>query len=562
MDDDQRPEWENLDANQVVEEIKREEFHSNLPQDKRTIFGNKYIEKENKGINYDSQPRNDNAALLKGQSGQSGVDFSKVSFDNEAGGSYNDDFNVQQTDMYANGGRSPQRNVQGNLYSQLQNNPNYNPADIQQYGAQRGTQGLQQINTQYGNKSYAQQAQSPSYAREVQATSPMIKQTANAAPNCIFKYFSPDYDKKLWSYVDLEQKVQGPYSGRTMDEWYSKGYLPPNLHVTIGSNNGFKSLKDLADVISNHYTQNESNVLKEQVQQKTPTSLQEQQYQQYQQQQQQSQYYQQQQQHPQQYHQQQQQQQQQQHPQQSVPNIAELMRSHPEYANYAPQLQAYLANKAKNFEPGEQTSSYYQAQQQTNPTQYTPQNQAYAGYNRSTTTPEPQNANYYGGNYGYYNQEPQQKATPNYNAYTKTSPTTAQNPTPYYQDPNNAYKAGYNQPAYAQPQKTQWKGGYQAGATGYPGTGQVGAQPINQGVNAQSYGNTGGNAMYQGSMATSGGGGNNMMYGMQQQQQQQQMGNRSINMGMNQNPSGDVSGYLKNMLGVPRSASRQGEADM
>ena len=77
-------------------------------------------------------------------------------------------------------------------------------------------------------------------------------------PSFIFKYFSPNYDEKLWYYVDLQKRVQGPFSGKTMDEWYANCHLPLNLNVTIGNNNGYKSLKELAEIIVNRSLQGDN----------------------------------------------------------------------------------------------------------------------------------------------------------------------------------------------------------------------------------------------------------------------------------------------------------------
>jgi hypothetical protein len=70
-------------------------------------------------------------------------------------------------------------------------------------------------------------------------------------PSFIFRYFSQDYDDKVWYYIDLQKKVQGPFSGKMMDEWYYNGHLPLELHVTMGKNNGYRSLKELAEMIVN-----------------------------------------------------------------------------------------------------------------------------------------------------------------------------------------------------------------------------------------------------------------------------------------------------------------------
>lgn len=46
LEDEARPEWEDLDTNQVIKEIQQKDVLSNIPQDKRTIFGAKFQGKD------------------------------------------------------------------------------------------------------------------------------------------------------------------------------------------------------------------------------------------------------------------------------------------------------------------------------------------------------------------------------------------------------------------------------------------------------------------------------------------------------------------------------------
>jgi len=325
MDDRSRPEWENVDANQVIQQLQREEFQSGLPQDKRTIFGDRYIESRGETDSQRSKTdRSDGSRNLARDSG----DFSKVSFENDRS-NLSDEFNMQQGEYYGNAGMRTNQ-------QQQQYNMGYNPSEMNQNmyrGQQQQQVQSQGMNAQYGNKGYMMgaQGQQGNVRREGSATS--LPQTAasksTTPPDFIFKYFSPDYDAKVWSYVDLEQKVQGPYSGRTMDEWYSKGYLPLELHVTIGKSNGYRSLKELAEVIINHTTQVQTQPQPQAQPQTTASRTPQQQYQQYQQQ-------------TQNYHHQQQQ-------QQSQPQYQQYQQ-YPQHAQHT-QQQQYYQQQQQQYQP-------------------------------------------------------------------------------------------------------------------------------------------------------------------------------------------------------------------
>jgi len=581
MDDRSRPEWENVDSNQVVQQ--REDFQTGLPQDKRTIFGDRYIESRGETDSQRSRTdRSDGSRHIARDSG----DFSKVSFENDRS-NLSDEFNMQQGEYY--GATSGMRANPQQQYAGM----GYNPSEGNQ-NMYRGQQQQMQPQPQYGNKGYmgAQQGvtKQGSQTHIQQSQSPVPKSTSSGTPpDFIFKYFSPDYDAKVWSYVDLEQKTQGPYSGRTMDEWYSKGYLPLELHVTIGKSNGYRTLKELAEVIINHTTQAQAQTQPQAqpqvqtAQSRAPQQYQQgqqnygqqyQQYQQYQQQQQHQQYQQQQPQNPQhsQYTQQQQQQYYQQ--QQQQPQYQAQSGGYGGQGGQGQGAQSYLANKNKAYNQNEE--AYYGQQSPS-----VQQKQQYMSYGGKTV--QEINPQEYYGSYGstsagsYYSgsgQEGQQNVNPNYGF--KASPTTSLNTSGYYQEQGQgqsqgqgqgqggAYRTPTNQIGYSQPQPQKQqqynKAGYQQGSMqNYSGVSPISAntgygQSMSPGFsgqgNVREYGNSGsGSGSYGGQ-----GGSGNAMYMMQHQQQ---MGNKG--QVQNQGYPVEMSAHLKNMLGMMRPPSQQGD---
>lgn len=435
----------------------------------------------------------------------------------------------------------------------------------------------QQINTQYANKGNMQEQASPTMRRDSPGSSstniPKV-----LPPNIVFKYFSPNYEERIWSYIDLEGKLQGPFSGKSMDEWFSKGYLPADLSVTVGKTNGFKSLKDLIEIIATHNAQAQAESPSAKTQTPPKMQAQDYQYQQQQQQQhnQQQQYYQQQQQQPQ-YSQQYQQQQQTQQQTQQQRQYQQYQQQQQQPQSQYPQQQAQYTQQQK---------AYYQQQQQQDPryqeyAQYgsTPtsagRNKAMEGFDSSSNAYygnqggsnqygsqgnviygkvqeiDPQAQTYYS-NTQYYNQESTPKSSGAYGNYKQGGNVNA-NQNAHYQD-SNAY-SGYNQQAYNQPQKQQVKANYptqmQQQQNYQTGGNQMGGYGGNYGGQSQGrdYSNYGGNT---GNMN------NAQMYSMQQQQQ---MMNKGAGMGGgNMGNTGMSSDYLKSVLGMQgmqRPSSRQ-----
>lgn len=68
-------------------------------------------------------------------------------------------------------------------------------------------------------------------------------------PSFVFRYYSADYDQPNWWYIDSEEKKLGPFSGKHMDQYYADGTYPLDLKVTIGENNQYKTIKEIADFI-------------------------------------------------------------------------------------------------------------------------------------------------------------------------------------------------------------------------------------------------------------------------------------------------------------------------
>ena len=117
------------------------------------------------------------------------------------------------------GNKSPNANVIHNPYLQQQQNLMYQQQMLLQQQAL-----LQQQNKQI----------------------PIINQPKPNLTLKVFEKFSgPNYDKKLWYYVDRAGKRQGPFTGKEMDDWYREGYLPNDLIVTFGEGNGFRQLIEL-----------------------------------------------------------------------------------------------------------------------------------------------------------------------------------------------------------------------------------------------------------------------------------------------------------------------------
>ncbi len=48
-----------------------------------------------------------------------------------------------------------------------------------------------------------------------------------------------------WFYRDSQDQVQGPFTGKTMSEWYSAGYLDRSLKVSSSANGEFYMISAL-----------------------------------------------------------------------------------------------------------------------------------------------------------------------------------------------------------------------------------------------------------------------------------------------------------------------------
>jgi len=264
------------------------DFISTLPQDKKAIFGNKYDFDEdkffdNKKIGFDQSlgfdqkiDSNKNPFFTD----DSGIDFSSFTMGPEPiqKKSY-DDFFAQQEDIFLSALNqfSTQKQSDSSFdeaaITSFMNSLNLGipstlpqkkepapilPPQLQAQITQPQEGGLNMgqpkpmIPTQPGS---FMTNQLPQFKREAQkdSTTPTNNPPRNRPhpmyPSFIFRYYSPDYDQPLWRYIDLQKKIQGPYSGRLMDEWYSQGHLPLDLKVTVGENNGYKTIRELADYI-------------------------------------------------------------------------------------------------------------------------------------------------------------------------------------------------------------------------------------------------------------------------------------------------------------------------
>lgn len=110
---------------------------------------------------------------------------------------------------------------------------------------------LQQNPTTFYNQQMYQQ-QMPTM-KQNPTTIGLSKQIPVTQTNKVFKFFCrDDYEKKLWFYKDFQDRIQGPFSAKEMDEWYDNKLLPPNLLITYGENNNFKTLADLVKYINSN----------------------------------------------------------------------------------------------------------------------------------------------------------------------------------------------------------------------------------------------------------------------------------------------------------------------
>jgi len=221
---------------------------------------------------------------------------------------------------------------------------------------------------------------------------------------------------------------------------------------------------------------------------------------------------------------------------------------------YNPNEDAYYGQQSPSVQQKQSYASYGKNVQEVNPQEY------YGNYGSTTST---STGSYYGG------QEGQQNVNPNYSY--KASPTTSLNTSGYYQEQGTAYRTPTNQIGYTQPQPQKQqqqqqpqynKPGYQqqGSVQNYSGVSQMSAnagygQNMSPGYggqgNIREYGNS---ASGGGSYGGQGGSGGNTMYMMQQHQQ---MGNKGQI--QNQGYPVEMSAHLKNMLGMMRPPSQQGD---
>jgi len=310
MENAERPEWEDVDTHKVIEDIKKQDFLASLPQNKDALLGKDFLGRELPRTTKSQLPafgaqsggfldelRSDSTKQ------SSDIDFSSINFGSDLKFGQ-DDFGLNPEDLFPSfdsgiSGSKPTGGFeggntgllgqpgfshpmmqQGNMPRPMQNPQLVNPAhqlhQFQQYQQMQQMQGMpvqqlgqggydptSQMGSRFGGNFPNQPQpyggnQLPQYKRDP-AKEMMGGGQGGAAfqragispsyPSFIFKYFSPMYEERLWYYIDLQKRVQGPFSGKTMDEWYSNGHLPLSLNVTIGRNSGYKSIKDLADLI-------------------------------------------------------------------------------------------------------------------------------------------------------------------------------------------------------------------------------------------------------------------------------------------------------------------------
>jgi hypothetical protein len=303
LDNSERPVWEDVDTNKVIEDIKNRkiDFLSHLPQDKGAIFGEQPKLPEatkipktllNRFQNQQPQPQQ----ILQPQEPKTNIfkefgtiDFGQLAMEIESKPVFkevdeqNDIFKAALSEFSGtkptdngtdeatinnfinslNIGGAPNNNNFQNRnpqQQQMQGRPQeqYNQPSQhqnQQINQGQGNSGYrpnnQQINNQQPNRPQQQQLQQQGGQQQPQQIQkPGQKFKRNPMyPSFIFKYYSNDYMQEIWHYLDKDKKQQGPYTGELMDRWYEEGLLPMDLKVTIGQNTDYKTIKELAEFI-------------------------------------------------------------------------------------------------------------------------------------------------------------------------------------------------------------------------------------------------------------------------------------------------------------------------
>lgn len=200
------------------------------------------------------------------ESSNNNVDFSKLTFESDV--RYEDNFdNIQDDKINAafsifSSSNGYSDNYETNINSFLKSLSVGVPTSF------RSTSLLTKANSNENNKSqvieapktqqpeFIQHQQLPQFKREAPKDTTNLnilggpkKRPMPMYPSFVFRYYSSDYDQQNWYYLDGEEKKVGPFSGKSMDQWYGEGTLPLELKVTIGENNQYKTIKEIADFI-------------------------------------------------------------------------------------------------------------------------------------------------------------------------------------------------------------------------------------------------------------------------------------------------------------------------
>lgn len=309
LDNNERPDWEGDAFNASPSKLNSQDLLEMLKKDKNQLFGTKVIEKKKEESKAPEPQKTFQQPTINTNSGNfggggfsgggysGGVDFAKLMFEtNQQTQQQQSNYFFNQDDddekwgtafsMFSAKPKNFKHGEQSldsalkNFVSGLGLGPSTSPVKItnQQPTIIRPST-LQPQNTIQQNVNQQTNQQQSGYSmmggiqqNQLQTTQdqlmniiqpPLRKEASKEIPNLvqgpkkrpnpmypsfIFRYYSGEYDAPMWFYMDKEKKW-GPYSGKSMDQWYADGYLPLELKVTVGEENQFRTIREIADYI-------------------------------------------------------------------------------------------------------------------------------------------------------------------------------------------------------------------------------------------------------------------------------------------------------------------------
>ena len=241
FEDNERPLWEDLDTKQALEDIKKQGFtFTTSPQNLKASFINSQYKGKTK------------LAEFFGDNEDNDDDFDHIFSAREFGKSFyrpSVDTNFKETTT-ANGDLSstilsPNSKTNRGLETSMSASSCSHISFLQQYLEKQGNFNFSQNTSGIQTNGYNQGAKQMSVLFEDQGAAP----PGFDKPKFVFKYCGHNYEAKVWFYTDERNLIQGPFSARQMDEWYTNNQLQSELSISkgMGNNSNFKPLSHFVE---------------------------------------------------------------------------------------------------------------------------------------------------------------------------------------------------------------------------------------------------------------------------------------------------------------------------